>query len=63
MRVSEGSLILSHGVAQSLQLRISNPVELHPELEDREREQLRGLRIGIEEQRGPTLLEHRKNRM
>jgi len=56
-------LILRHGVAQSLQLRISNPVELHPELEDREREQLRGLRIGIDKQRRPTLFERRKNRM
>lgn len=36
LRAFPRRLILGHGVAQSLQLRISNPVELHPELEDRE---------------------------
>jgi hypothetical protein len=63
LRAFQRSLILRHGVAQSLQLRISNPVELHPELEDREGEQLRGLRIGVDKQRRPALFQCRKNRI
>jgi len=54
--------LLRHGVAQSPELRVSNAVELHPKLKDRERNQLRGFLVGIGQQHRPALLERRKNR-
>jgi hypothetical protein len=63
MRIFHRPQSLRHGVAQSPEFRITNAVELHPKLKDRERNQLRGFLVGIGQQHRPALLERRKNRL
>lgn len=56
-------LIRQHRIAQSLQFRVCNSIELHPKLENRNRHQLGGVPMGAVDETRPALLERRENHM
>jgi hypothetical protein len=56
-------LIPDNGIAQRLQFEIGNLIELYPDFEDRQSQQVRGLRVSAVHEAPPALLERRQNRL
>ena len=56
-------IIPLHRIAQSLQFRFGNPIELHSKLENCYGHQMGGVRMGAVDETRPALLERRENQM
>ncbi|MGA9006082.1 MAG: hypothetical protein WB495_04115 [Xanthobacteraceae bacterium] len=63
LRILHRPAIRCHRIAESLPFRLGNSIELHPELENCHRHQLRRLSAGAGDQDRPALLEGRKSGM